>query len=308
MKTTINIDTPLNLKHSLDYFARSDKEIVDLCKENVYHRVLDIKGKPTLAIVKAMGTVVNPALEIYVPGCRSARLMAEVERFVKRIFSLHQDIRPYYLEVSGDEVLSRLSKEFYGFKPPLAPTLYEALVWAIIGQQLNLSFIYSLKSRLVMKYGPKCHYNSRRYYGFPSPQDLSAATYDDLRGMQFSGRKAEYIIHLARDITNNHINTDSVEQMDDELAIEHLTKIKGVGRWTAEYALLRGAGRWSVIPADDIGIRNAVTHFYRYKNQVNGREVRRRAEEWGQYKGCAAFYLLFAYQRYKNKRADQARR
>jgi DNA-3-methyladenine glycosylase II len=65
--------------------------------------------------------------------------------------------------------------------------------------------------------------------------------------------------------------------------------------------LLRGLGRWSAIPADDIGIRNAVTHFYKYKKQVDGNEVRKRAEEWGRFKGCAAFYLLMAFQRYKKK-------
>jgi DNA-3-methyladenine glycosylase II len=301
MKTTITLDTPFNFKYTLDYFSRSDKELVDLSRENLYYRVLDIKSKPVLAIVKSVGPVSKPSLEINVPGCRSARTMKEAERIIKRIFSTAKDIRTFYLKVSGDEALSRLSKANYGLKPPVTPSLYEALVWAITGQQMNLSFIYSLKARLVMKYGPKCHYNGRRFYGFPSCHDLSSATYNELRGMQYSGRKAEYIKGLTKMMVNENIDVDELNQMEDEQAIEKLMKIKGVGRWTAEYALLRGMGRWSVIPADDIGIRNAVTLFYKYKKQVSAKEVRKRAREWGEYKGCAGFYLLFAYQRHKNK-------
>jgi DNA-3-methyladenine glycosylase II len=308
MKTIINIDTPLNFKSALEYFSRSDKEIVDLCKENVYQRVLVIKDKPLLAIVKSVGTVLKPALDVYVPGCRSARLLSEVEQRIKRIFSLNQDIRQYYREISGDEVLSKLSKGHYGFKPPVTPSIYEALIWAITGQQLNLSFIYSLKARLVMKYGPKFRYNGRRYYGFPSPQELSSISPDELRDMQFSRRKAEYIIGLTRSVLKGDINLKGLERMKEEDALDRLMKIKGVGRWTAEYVLLRGMGHWGVIPADDIGIRNAVTHFYKYKKQVSGREVRKRAKAWGEYKGCAAFYLLLAYHQYKNKNASQLKR
>jgi DNA-3-methyladenine glycosylase II len=307
MKTIINSHTPFNFKHSLDYFSRSEKEIVDLCKEGIYQRVLDIEGKPKLVMVRAVGPVYKPALEINLPGCRSNRQLEEVVKIVKQIFSLERDIRPYYHEISGDEVLSRLSSDQYGFKPPVTPTLFEALVWAITGQQLNLSFIYSLKARMVMRYGSKCHYNTRRYYGFPSPQELSQAKGNELRGMQFSRRKAEYITGLARNIVKGKIDLSEIEGMEDEEALERLMKIRGVGRWTAEYALIRGLGRWGVIPADDIGVRNAVTHFYKYKKQVDAREVRKRAVEWGKYKGCAAFYLLFAYQRYKQRKANRSK-
>lgn len=307
MKTIINSDTPFNFKYSLDYFSRSDKELVDVCKENVYQRVLEIRGTPMLVNVKSIGHVYKPALEMNVPGCRNVRKLEEARRSVKRIFSLERDIRPYYREISGDEVLSRLSKEHYGLKPPVTPSVFEAMIWAIIGQQLNLSFIYSIKARMAIKYGPRCHYNSRRYYGFPSPRELSLATHDELRNTQLSRRKAEYIMELTHDIVNGKIDLGSLEHMDDETALERLMRIKGVGRWTAEYVLLRGIGRWSVIPADDIGIRNAVTHFYNYKKQVDGKEVRKRAEGWGKYKGCAAFYLLFAYQRHKNPRAGRTR-
>ena len=308
MKTIINIDTPLNFKSTLEYFSRSDKEIVDLCNENVYQRLLVVKDRPLLAIVKSVGTVLKPVLDLYVPGCRSARLLSEVEQKVKRIFSLNQDIRPYYREVSGDEVLNKLNKGNYGFKPPVTPSVYEALIWAITGQQMNLSFIYSLKARLVMKYGVKFRFNNRKYYGFPTPKELSSISQDELRDMQFSRRKAEYIIGLTRAVLKGDIDLKALERMNQEDALERLMKIKGVGRWTAEYVLLRGMGRWGVIPADDIGIRNAVTHFYKYKKQVSGREVRKRAKAWGEYKGCAAFYLLSAYHQYKKKNANQLRR
>lgn len=308
MKSTISFDAPYKFEYSLDYFSRSDKEIVDLRRENSYRRVLDIQGKPMLVIVKPLGPAVMKTLEIHIPGCRSARRMAEMAKSVTRILSLDQDIRPYYRQVSGDKVLNKLSKGQYGLKPPTTPTIFEALVWAILGQQLNLSFIYSLKAKVAMRYGSRCHFNSRRYYGFPSPEELSTATYNELRGMQLSRRKAEYIMGLCRDIVKGKIDLKDLTGLSDEEALQKLMKIKGVGRWTAEYVLLRGLGRWEVIPADDIGIRNAVTHFYNYKKQVDAKEVRRLAETWGDYKGCAAFYLQFAYHKQKNRGANPAKK
>ena len=70
-------------------------------------------------------------------------------------------------------------------------------------------------------------------------------------------------------------------------------KLKGIGRWTAEYILVRGLGR-NVVPADDVAMRKAISEFYFGGKELSGEETREFVQKWGKYRGLSAFYLLYA--------------
>jgi DNA-3-methyladenine glycosylase II len=76
--------------------------------------------------------------------------------------------------------------------------------------------------------------------------------------------------------------------------IEELDKVKGVGVWTAELTMIRGMQRLEALPADDLGLRRTISHFYCGGKQITGNEARRIAEDWGRWKGLAAYYLIMA--------------
>jgi 3-methyladenine DNA glycosylase/8-oxoguanine DNA glycosylase len=88
---------------------------------------------------------------------------------------------------------------------------------------------------------------------FPAPDDLALLKPDELRALGFSRQKGQAIITLARAVAAGHVHLDELESLDDAAAVARLRTLRGVGRWTAEYVLLRGLGRLHVFPGDDVG-------------------------------------------------------
>lgn len=110
--------------------------------------------------------------------------------------------------------------------------------------------------------------------------------------MQFSTRKAEYIIGLARLVAQGALDFDRLARLPNEQVIAWLTQVRGFGRWTAEWFLARALGRGDVCPAGDLGVRKCFARFYNRGRHVSEQAIRRRARQWGEYQNLAIHYLL----------------
>lgn len=110
-----------------------------------------------------------------------------------------------------------------------------------------------------------------------------------------SRKKAEYIKYVSRLIVNGAFDPERLEDLDDESVKEKLDGLRGIGVWTAEMTMIRGMHRFGVIPADDIGVRRAIAHYYKGDRRISAEEARQIAERWGPWKGLAAFYLIIAH-------------
>jgi DNA-3-methyladenine glycosylase II len=126
-----------------------------------------------------------------------------------------------------------------------------------------------------------------------------------MRKLRVSRQKAKYISGIAKLFVEGSINEAEIEKNNDEDVLRGLMEINGVGRWSAEYVMMRGLGRIGVIPAVGTGIRKSFAHFFGMK-KAEEEDVRRLSGKWDKYKGLAAFYLRFAYydHMYKIKRND----
>ncbi len=109
--------------------------------------------------------------------------------------------------------------------------------------------------------------------------------------MQFSRSKAEYIVGLARAVASGELDLDALSTISEAERIERLVRLRGIGRWTAEYGSMRGYGARDSLPAADIGLRNAVTVAYRLDHQATEAEVRAMGERWTPWRAFATFYL-----------------
>jgi 3-methyladenine DNA glycosylase/8-oxoguanine DNA glycosylase len=110
--------------------------------------------------------------------------------------------------------------------------------------------------------------------------------------MQFSWRKAEYIVNLARLVASRELKLEEFPQLPNDEVIERITQVKGLGRWTADWLLARGLGRDDVIAAGDLGVRKAVGRFY-YDGQLPSiDDVRILSARWGTFQNLAVHYLL----------------
>ena len=152
----------------------------------------------------------------------------------------------------------RPAGRLFGLRPTLVPDPFEMLVGSISAQQVNLAFAFATRARLVRRYGTPVEFEGTTVHAFPAPAALADAPPSELRAMQFSERKAEYIVGLARELATGRLDLAALATAPDEAVIARLTEIRGLGRWSAEWFLARGLGRPDVCPADDLGVRRAV--------------------------------------------------
>jgi DNA-3-methyladenine glycosylase II len=188
-----------------------------------------------------------------------------------------------------DPILGELLARLHGARSPLMPSPFECLVWAILGQQITVAFAYKMKRALVERYGESLEYEGRTYWLFPEAARLAEADPADLRELQFSRQKSEYVRGLAALVAEDRIDWAALRTMPSDLAMTELTALRGVGRWSAEYVLMRGLGHPDVIPAADVGLQAAIGRAYGLGPKATEPEVRALAEQWMPRRSHAAF-------------------
>ncbi len=208
------------------------------------------------------------------------------------VLSSDLDLRPLY-EVK-DPTFAPLAERFCGLKPPRTATVFEALVIAIIEQQIGLRVAALLQKRLVVRLGPPLNFGDVEFFAFPSPEKFAGLDPQELRDLGLSMSKSRFILGIAEGALSGELDLESLKKTTTEEAREVLVSIKGVGRWTAEYVLVRGLGRLEAVPIDDLGIRDAVGLFYKEGKRATAREAEEILSRFGDYAGVAAYYLLFA--------------
>ncbi|MDQ2744312.1 MAG: DNA-3-methyladenine glycosylase, partial [Chloroflexota bacterium] len=202
-----------------------------------------------------------------------------------------------FIEIAqNDLVLLRLLTRFLGLRPVLIASPYEALIWAIIGQQINIAFARKLKAALVEYGGRTLLVGDQRYLLLPLPEDVAAMDPESLRARQFSRQKIAYLLDVSAAVASGELDLDALAAVPHEEAIAQLTAYRGVGRWTAEYVLMRGLGAADSIPAADVGLRSIIGRSYGLGRAATELEVREIAAAWAPYRGWATFYWWMALQ------------
>lgn len=290
---------PYDFAQALDYLRASPAAILErVGDDGVYRRAVNIAGRDVLLVLRAVGSVVQPRLTLEVLGDHlDEALMTEAARLVRHIFSLDTDPTPFYALANGDAVFGALVQRYYGLRPLLVAAAFEAAVWAIIGQQVNISFARKLKHKFIELCGRTAHIAGDDYALMPTPQVVAALDPARLTANQFSRQKASYIIGLAQAVVDGALDFAIIAQLPHEQAIGELTRLKGVGRWTAEYLLMRGFGAQDSIPAADMGLRIAMGRAYGLGRNATEQEVREIAARWAGWRGWAAFFWWHALQR-----------
>lgn len=174
-------------------------------------------------------------------------------------FDMGRDMKPFYKLLADDASLSYMADAYRGLRLVGITDLFEALCWSIIGQQINLTFAYKLKRRLVEHFGKSIELENEVHHVFPSCEVLAGGSAEALRNMQFSQKKAEYLIGIARAFASGSLSKDMVSNLPDfEAKQKLLLTHKGIGVWTANYALMKSLRETSGIPHGDVGLLNAL--------------------------------------------------
>jgi DNA-3-methyladenine glycosylase II len=178
-------------------------------------------------------------------------------------------------------VLAEAVGRLIGFRPPLAPDPFEALISSITAQQVSLHAAFAVRSRFVERFGEP----AELAIAFPTRERVARATEEDLRMLGFSMRKAEYVLGLAR----SDLDFDALARLPDDEVKVRLTAVRGLGEWSADWFLARHLARPEAWPAGDLGLRKAVLAFYPEITDVRAAGVR-----FQPFQNLSAHYLLAA--------------
>lgn len=285
--------SPFRLDFTAWALRRRPENIVDRWDGGAYQRVLIVEGKPAEITVTQIGPTDSPRLRVNMIGKSlgtSARV--SVKQTINLLLGTGVGLAEFYKLAATDKRLNSLTNRFVGVKPTRFPTIFEALINGIACQQLSLTAGIQLLNRLAQTSGLILEGANSVAYAFPRPEDLAGCTPQHLRRLGFNRHKAEAIIGLSRALVEHQLDLGELATLEDREAIERLCELRGVGRWTAEFALLRGLGRLHIFPGDDVGARGALQRWLRLRKPLDYETVHRILARWQPYSGFVYFHML----------------
>lgn len=277
---------PFRLDRTVWALRRRPNNTMDRWEEGTYRRTLVVGTMPIQVAV----TQQSDGLAVTVTGARlPATAQAGVTAALDRLLGFQVDLRKFYRLASQEAKLHQLARRFRGVKPPRFPGVFEALVNAITCQQLSLIVGITLLNRLTERYGLG---GRSEGWAFPRPEELAGAQIRALRALGYSRSKGQSLIEAARAIQDGTLDLDGLTTMDDADIVNRLMELRGVGRWTAEYTLLRGLGRISQFPGDDVGAQKSLQRWLGLRRPPDYDHVREVLRKWRPYAGLIYFHLL----------------
>jgi DNA-3-methyladenine glycosylase II len=277
---------PFQLETTVWALRRRSINAIDLWSGKVYRRVLTIDGKPVLVAVTQRATVLDVTLT---GNDLSPAVQQNVTTVLERMLGINVDLSEFYTFAARHASLDQLVAPFRGFKPPRFATVFEGLVNGIACQQLSLAAGITFLNRLAERYGQESRHG---LHAFPRPEDLAYLHPADLCPLGFSSNKGRSIIEIARLVGEGDLDLEELNRLGNKEAFERLVALYGVGRWTAEYVLLRALGRTNVFPGDDVGARNNLERWLGLKRKLDYARVQHVLHKWKHYGGLIFLLLL----------------
>ena len=266
---------------------------VDRWDGHAYGRAILLGDEPVAFSIIQTGQLDAPRLAVRLgrgPIDQQAERLARGA--LDRLLGFTVDLSAFAAMAAGDSMLGPLAARMRGLKPPRFPTIFEALVNAVACQQLSLAVGIHLLNRLTANHGRPISEDPDGPRAFPDPDQLASVQPDELKRHGFSFTKARTIVETARAIVAGDLDLEGLDQLDDEAALERLTSLRGIGRWSAEYVLLRGLGRLQIFPGDDVGAHNKLRALFEIDTPLDYDTVRRLVARWHPYAGVVYFHLL----------------
>ncbi|GGF66342.1 DNA-3-methyladenine glycosylase [Paenibacillus albidus] len=275
----------------LEYMQRSTLECLHQADAAGVTRLFVLEGSPVLIRVTAPDGDSMEVRLLYgeLPGAQQQEWLA---RYIMEWFDLDRDLAPFYTLAAADPLLGPLAERFHGLRIVGIPDLFEALSWAILGQQVNLAFAYRLKQRLTAEYGRSLEWEGHTYYCFARPEDLLDVSVEELCTLQLTRSKARTILEVAALLARGELSREALLSLPSpEAAEKELVAIRGIGPWTAQYVRMRCLRDPSSFPVGDVGLQNAVKVLTGMDKKPTPAELVQLSAGWRGWEAYATFYL-----------------
>lgn len=272
----------------LGYLGRDAESLTVQVEGQRFALGLWIDGRPALLRAELRDREVRAELE----GRRLPADAGDQARdYLRRLLGLHADPEPFERLVSASPRLAPLVAGRLGLRIPQTPDLFDGLTWVIVGQQINLAFAYTLRRRLAERAGVPVSGGIGGLLAPPTAEAVANLTVEELGRMQFSRRKAEYLIGAARKIVASELDLARLATASPEEAEAGLVAVRGIGRWSAQYLMMRAFGLEDCVPVGDAGLVKGLARFFNLPDRPGEAETLELMRPFAPYRSWATFHL-----------------
>ncbi len=285
-KNQFTITLPQNYLPSvtLRLLDRDSASVIERVSGNCAVKALHINGTPLLLHMQWDDGQVHCRVES--EQTVSVETMQAVHSAVIRMLGFWTNPAGFEHCAESDPDVARLVGARQGLRIPLSADIFEGIAWAIIGQQINLPFAYKLRREFAQHYGQPL---GNGMFAHPTPEQVAQLDYEDLTPYQFSRRKAEYLIDIARLIVSGELALDPLAAAT---SIEkRLLAVRGIGVWSVNYIMMRAFGFVDCVPLGDTGLTSALQRFYRCEQRPDATETTRLMQKFAPYRSLATYHL-----------------
>jgi len=235
----LSLPSPYDFELSTGRFRAFGTDLANRLVDETLYRA--VRGREVRIVARPGGVDVEP-------------LDDETRPVVLALLGAPFDLPPFYAWAAQDPLLAPIAERLRGFRPPLQPDPFEALITSITAQQVSLHAAVAIRNRLVERLGAPVG----EAWAFPARERIAEAGEQVLVEVGFTRRKAEYAVGLAR----SDLDLDGLAKLDDDEVRVRITALRGLGPWTAEWFLARHLARPHAWPAGDLALRKAAESLY----------------------------------------------
>lgn len=315
---TSSFKIPIPSTFRLDYtvwaLRRRPNNIMDNWDGQYYQRVFVLDKKALLVTVNQVKQKNKSFLRVSSSSQIDAKIKKKISNLLIKMLGIAIDLKPFYKLAAKETYLKMLVKQFKGVKPVRFESIFEALVNAIACQQLSLNVGIIILNRLSEKFGKRCQIfskgnhtlgkekqkfkkqfadtNKKIYYSFPTANRIQRCKVRELKALGFSTQKSKTIIEISKTYSKNPVYFETLSYKTKTEIIKSLSNFKGIGRWSAEYTMLRGFGRIDIFPGDDVGAQNNLKRIFHISKKLRYEQISKLTRKWHPYEGFVYFHLL----------------
>jgi len=273
---TLPVPAGLRVQDVLTFHGRDGLSVSERVEGDVLRKAFLCQGQPSVLTLAFH----DQSVEVALAGATGAPAMAKAHAAALRLIGWHGD--PGAMEAAHAD----LAQGREGLRVLLTLDPFEALVWAILGQQVNLAFAYALRRDLIRLAGEPA---DSGLIAHPDAPRIAALKVEDLQALRFSRRKAEYLLHAAKEVAAGRLHLEA--QFTATGAAKAIQSLRGCGPWTAQYVLMRGLGFRDCVPLGDAGLTLALQRWFGLEDRPDASATTRLMAPFAPHRSLATFHL-----------------
>ena len=298
---TLPLPPGYRLHDVLTFHRRDTESVAEQVSDDRLRKGMLLDGVPLVLDID-LSRRSSASCTVHADGALTAAASQLVREAALSVLGLRLDPEPFTEFVAGDAMFGPLTRAQPGLRVVQSGTVFEALTWAIMGQQINLSFAIALRRTFIQQAGRQ---HSSGMWCYPGAADAAMLDADELLSRKFSRSKAETLLRLARLVADGELQLDVSPSNSIEQISAALLAVKGIGPWTVNYGLLRGYGYADCSLHGDVAIRAALQALLGEDSKPDMSRTEKILQQYSPHRTMAAAHLWASLHPRSDAGADQ---